>query len=486
MNTHNKTPQKKLLMISFTSLLCNSAYSHAANQENIDEIKRQQLRAPINIEQVGAINAHTGRIGESTIAAITGGTGTNLAIIEANLQTAAGQLSTTLGDIEGVEFDTTTDSLHAISDAVASITSVSNITSLGGSGTSGQATDVSYIYSDFASLGQTSGDVSNLNVRLTAIDQAIANIPDTNLSVLEGPDYSTANNSLAALAGTGALPNGSGSTNTFNPATQSLADIAGAGFATADNSLVAISAAIANIPATDLAPIEGGTLANPFDTATDSLYAISNNLISVPFATQAQVTTLGTSALATSAQAADIQGLDFDTANNSLVAISDAIANIPATDISSLATIAQVNNLGTVSDTSGIYTQFTNLQKSLAFIVAQLIGDPIVTVDQAAAYEPLTTAVTVSNTDSTVAYQDAIDAALAAAATAIATATQTSANTQAAIDAVVIAITAFNALATTLANDGGYVTSDYSAAEINAGLAQLNTGLAYLLLNQVA
>ncbi len=608
MNTHNKTPQKKLLMISFTSLLCNSAYSHAANQENIDEIKRQQLRAPINTEQVSSINSYTGRIGASTVDAITGGTGTNLAIIETNLQLAAGQLSTTLGNIEGSGFATTTDSLHAISTAIggldvqtitdaatsisasateietsatnisASATEIATVTAnllttvefsdtvvLLGSSQASPNNDPSFIYADFHSLGQTSGDVSNLNVRLTAIDNAITAIPTTSLTPIEGPSYLTAKNSLAALAGTGALPNGSGSTNTFNPATQSLADITGAGFATATDSLVAIKNAITNIPTTSLANLgSSGTGANAdpsfiyadfhslgagvtdvssissqFSTVNNAINALPTNtelgsalaaqtlvlqgtndtqtlttlataISSIPTTSLAPIegpayltaknslaALAGTGALPNGSGSvntfnpatqslADIAGAGFATADNSLVAISTAIASIPATDISTLATINQVNLLGKIGDTSGIYTQFTNVQKSLAFIVAQLIGDPIVAVDQAATNASLKTTVTVSNADSTVAYQNAINAALISATTAIATATQSAANTQAAINLVATAITQFNALATTLAGDGGYVTSGYSAPEINAALAQLNTGLAYLLLNQVA
>jgi hypothetical protein len=613
MNTHTKFSRQRILTVLATTFLFHTTYA-ANNKQPFQEpsvSKKRQTRAFPQASaqnQVEQINANTNRAVRDSTTVITGGTGTTLNDISAQvgelgeqigevlpeLNIAIGELEVAAGEIETAagEITAAATSLTASAEELASI--VDDLA------TSTQANEIL----DELNTIEGGEDFDAETDSLHAIAAAIAGIAPINLTGIEGPGFTSASNSLASISGTGVL--GSGSSNTFDPTKNSLADMCGTGFVSDINSLVNLAtsaalgapvgasisadiaavqadvdtiltnqstqgtaalatfdvqasqgdtisaintAVITNIPAT-LADIEGG---EDFVAETDSLHAISVAIGEITptdistLATIIQVNNLGSefdtsslyndivalgntgdisnintrfntvdtaidalptnaelatalSPLATTVQlnsaVADIEGEGFVSADNSLVAITDAIANIATTaNITTLGTPSDVSgiyddfvNLGTPSDISGIYARLSNMQQTLAFIVAQLIGDPIVAVDQAATNPTLTTTVTVtgSHVSETATYNADITIALAAATFAIGTTTQTYANTTTAIGALATAILSFNNLANALAADSNYVTSGYSAAEINAALVQLNTALGYLLTQQVA
>ncbi len=82
-------------------------------------------------------------------------------------------------DIKGIGFDSTDNSLVAISEAIANIPTTS-LYALGGSNKDGQPVDPSYIFSDFASLGSgINNDVSAISSQFATVNSNIAALPTT-------------------------------------------------------------------------------------------------------------------------------------------------------------------------------------------------------------------------------------------------------------------------------------------------------------------
>ena len=190
------------------------------------------------------------------------------------------------------------------------------------------------------------------------------------------------------------------------------------------------------------------------------MHNISNNTISIPFATasalatvDSHVTTLGTSPLATSTQASSL--------------------------------LSNITNLGTSLDVSGLYAL-------LLLIVTNLQLDPVTQVKSAASDNALTkNKNTVTSNDSNplaigylATYNNNLGLALASVTTATTFATQSNANTTLAINAVNTAIASFHTLAVQWNADGAIPSSGYSVAEINNALYQLKYSLSFLLTQQ--
>jgi hypothetical protein len=132
------------------------------------------------------------------------------------------------------------------------------------------------------------------------------------------------------------------------------------------------------------------------------------------------------------------------------------------------------------------------MQQTLALLVNQLIGDPIIAALQPSLDNPaLTTTVTMVSDGfgdiPLVTYQAALATALSDATAAATATTQIYENTNTAIASLAAANSAFTFLALqwlVLNPTGGGPTSAYSAAQIQNALAGLNSALAYLLSQQ--
>lgn len=463
---------------------------------------------------------------------------TDFANIEGTGKSGSGSTNTfnaannSLADICGASFKTGTNSLAQLATSSALATVDTHVTTLGTSALA-TTTQASTIITDITNLGRSSGDISNVYTQfntiegasfngttdsLHAIATAISNIPSSDLTVIEGPAYTTAANSLASLAGTGTGVGKSGSTNTFSAALNSLADMCGTSFTTGRNSLAAISGSASFVP------------------GTDSLHSISNNTIAVPFATAAQLTTAVTSLQGANSGAnlTSIEGLGygFTVSNNSLAAIcgtgsgagktgsynifspatnslADICGVLYATGTDSLHNISvrttTINNnitaLATSSDVSQVYANFqalkgtsfntntdslhslsttlASIQATLALLVTTF-ADPVVLVTTAKSNAALTTTV-VSSSGSPSAYNTAIATALTAANTAVTT--QSLTNTNAAVTALNTAQNAWTTFATT---NGTAITSTYSQAQVQSAILQLLKALTILQGDQLS
>ena len=621
MNRHTQFSRKRILTIAVTTLIISSNDIHTKNNEKSKQTNTRAISAPSTTDIATNINGFTGKTATQIVTAITGGDNLNLSDINAKIDDIENELETIVPELQAVVTDLTT----AATDIEQAATSIEQAAvDLQASATELQALIGDLATSEQVAAVTTTLQGSNTSANLTdiegdgfdaatdslvAISHAIATIsPTVDLTPIEGPLYTTANNSLAALAGTGSIiGGGSGSTNTFDPAINSLADICGDAFATADNSLVAISAAIAGIsPITGFATYDqvnnlgtisdtssvyadfqslgaGGsdvssissqfdatnalinalptdsdiallaTLANQelqatsagltsavndiegsgfvantnslvnicgpsftasknslsvisggssFAPATDSLHAIAVSGINSLATVNTNVTTLGTSALATAANLATTNttvntiNTNVNTANSLLTAIegtnfaggTDSLHNISNNTISvPFATQASFNSFQTE-----VNTQFASVQNSLIALIAKTFGDPVKQVVSAKNAAFLTTPVTSTDTNEAAItlltnYNTARFAALNACATATLAATQSYTATTNALDLVNTAIDAFNALATQWATEGtpeARPSSAYSAAQISAALILLNESLQNLQSNQ--
>jgi hypothetical protein len=149
-------------------------------------------------------------------------------------------------------------------------------------------------------------------------------------------------------------------------------------------------------------------------------------------------------------------------------------AQINVLGTSALATAANLANLGTSSDVSSLYA-------TLAYIIANVQVDPVTQVNNALDLAALkTTPILNSVADATTNtlltdYTTALSKATTSVNTAIAIATQTNANTTTAITNVNTAITEFNQLMTRLItiDTKNYIKSKYTEARIKWALDQL-------------
>lgn len=264
-----------------------------------------------------------------------------------------------------------------------------------------------------------------------------------------------------------------------------LTAIKGVGFNAGTDNLHAISGNIAN----SVAALT--TVAADFEnlgTATDTsgLYSSLSSLQSSVdtmasdsmdnFAVlSADISALGSP---TSAQVAAIEGVGFVAGVDDLHSISNSIAT--------LATVADVANLGTSMDVSGIYASLSSLQVALALIISQQSINPVAQVSIVGNNIALTTPVVnpdvAGSSLQLSAYTTALSFAQAAITVALAPVSQSRSATSAAINALATATTDFNALVSQWQADGfvGPVASP-SAAAISAALSQLNASLQYLL-----
>ncbi|MGZ6251355.1 MAG: hypothetical protein ACXWL2_04960, partial [Candidatus Chromulinivorax sp.] len=297
MSTKTKQFRTKATLICLTPLLCNAiqAQENDLQNESIEQTKFNAANSAI-LDTVSNIVKQQVNLGTFII---TGGNPDNNLT---SIQEGVDQINAALGDIS--------------LDGIATATQVNNL---------GTSSDTSGIRSDFVHLGATSGDVSNLNTRLTTID--------TNLATkATSTQVTTAQTNIQGTAGTDGLTLGAIEGTSFNTTTDSLHVISGkVATATQVNNLGTLSdtsglhtqisgvqSAIQGTAGTNgltLGAIEGTS----FDTTTDSLHVISGKV-----ATATNLTTLQTTAntintnMATSAQATAIEGTSFDTATDSL------------------------------------------------------------------------------------------------------------------------------------------------------------------------
>ena len=170
-----------------------------------------------------------------------------------------------------------------------------------------------------------------------------------------------------------------------------------------------------------------------------------------------------------------IEGANFDAGTDSLHAISLAVGSIVT---SGVATATQVNNLGTASDTSGLYGLLTT-------VIGLLTTDPVLSVTYAKSNAALTTMLTVSS-GSVDTYNANLTTALAAITTATTFATQSQTNTTAAINGLATAISDFNTLITGWGTGVIPITSGYSQAQISGALTALYNALINLQSTQAS
>ena len=307
----------------------------------------------------------------------------------------------------------------------------------------------SEVRADLASIiigADSSINLGTITTAITAVQATVDEIDIDNDEILGTAVDSTTTAVTGGIAYTA-------NTNNLSSVSKSLSTIEGASF-NASASL----AALAGLDVAAGTAIVGGT----------TYTANTNDLTSVSRALGA------------------IEGANFSNTADTLHNISNNTVTVP------LATAANLVNLGSSSDVSSLYT-------TLSYVIANIQGDPITQVNSAKALAALTTTVTLAGspaagtTSALNTYNTSIAAAITAAATATKLATQRNANTATAITAVNTAITNFNTFMTALIADAGYtaatptvyISSKYGEAQIKwAANQQLLWSLKQLLAQQ--
>ncbi|MGZ6255225.1 MAG: beta strand repeat-containing protein [Candidatus Chromulinivorax sp.] len=200
----------------------------------------------------------------------------------------------------------------------------------------GSSQDSSELYSNFVHLGNT-GDVSNLNTRLTTIDTNLAaKATSAQATDIQGTNFDTTTDSLHTISGKVATATG---------LTSAVAPLATSAQVTTAQTNIQGTAGTDGLT---LGAIEG----TGFTSSTNSLVAVKN-----------AVTTLGTSALATSTQATDIQGTGFATGTNSLVKICGIGFNTATDNLHAISSkVATTAGLASAVGPLATSTQATNIQ----------------------------------------------------------------------------------------------------------------------------
>ncbi|AXK61042.1 beta strand repeat-containing protein [Candidatus Chromulinivorax destructor] len=342
------------------------------------------------------------------------------------LGTAALATSAQAVDIQGATFDTATDSLEAISNALVVVDGVVDDI-LVDTGTTLPAQIAVLGSSALATSAQAVAILNNQTSQGTGTLATAANLSTTNTTV------NTINTNLGNPAAVIGVPS----------IAASLNNIQGAGFSSGTDSLKVISddtdTIIANqtsqgtgalATSAQAVAIQGAT----FATGTDSLEAISNNNISVPFATAANlatlqttantintnVTTLGTAALATNAQAVDILqgstasgtvitgGTTYTADTNDLTSISRALSAIEGAGFATGTDSLKVISDGTDTIIANQTSQGTGaLATSAQAVAIQGLGfvtgtDSLKAISDNTISVPFATAAALSTTNSTV------------------------------------------------------------------------------------
>ena len=432
------------------------------------------------------LNAATQEIEAAAIsltesAAEISATATELEILVSDLATQQDILA-----IEGEGFISANNSLVAISQAIAGITPqdlsaiegngfttednslvaiTNNITVLGNSAlaTAVQANQMGVILNDIEGEGFISANNS-----LVAISQAIAGIAPQDLSAIEGDGFTTEDNSLVAIT---------------NDILAISNDITAAVLPLATTAQ--LDAAVSPLATTAQLNSQTTTLQENITTATNPLATTAQLTSAVsPLATTAQlnsaVAPLATSEALSSAVLA-IEGDNFDSSHDSLHNISNNTISVP------FATTADLQSFQ-----DQVNATLANIENAVLSVISKSFGDPVKQVISAKSAAYLTVPVTSNDTNPTAVtllanYNSNISFALTTCTRATNASTQSYANTRLAIDAVDNAIIAFDALATQWANEGTTTarpSSTYSAAQIAAALVLLSQSLEYQLNSQ--
>ncbi len=560
MNTSTKRLYKRLLVISLTGLFFNTTHSIEASQNKSSDAQDEnvQTRAPLTTNQL--LVKVESSISNSNFRVLTAIGGVHTAIEP--LLPAIQTLDEVVDELHVIstELDTEIDALtiataalddaivnldeeiDALTIAVADVPTNAELTAAILVGTNTTADNITI----------TEGVVTDAITASQSVIQGTGGATNT-LTTIQGTDntknLTTINAQIAvlgssALATAASLATTDGKIDTVDANVDLILEDTGttlpAQIAVLGSSALATAANLATTNGTvntintnvgadsdEFGPSTGlylsiedsqGVVTTAITAATDADSTLGTAVVTT---LPAQIAVLGNAALATFAQAGDIQGVGFISGANDLVTITNSIASratstalatvdanvdliledtsttlpaqIAVLGSSALATAANLANLGTASDVSGLYSSLTTMQQSLTLLVSQLIGDPIVASVNPAIINPiLTTTVTSDDADTDaiaylVTYNAAIATALTDATTAATLATETYANTATAISSLATALTAFNTLAVQWATDasGPNGAYGYSAAQIQTALVELNTALGYLLTQQV-
>jgi hypothetical protein len=429
----------------------------------------------------------------------------SLVAITAAISSNRGVITDDLSDIKGSGFDSAADSLVAIQNNIDSWMSGIG-TMIINLGTNSDDSGIVYQFEDTRTAitnatnatatnisNSTSATATNITTSQGVVTSAITsgtNATATNISnstSATATNITNATSPLATSAQVGSLVNTNG--------TATIGGILGnPGMSTGAASIsAAIGTPAAASVSADIALL--GVIGNGTTTATGLYaqdYAIKgtndNTATAVSGGTSYTASTNNLSSLAKSLS--QIEGSGFTSAN-SLVNLATASSIGTPVNTGGTQTIAGI--LGDAANNS-IVNRLTTMQQTLALLVNQLIGDPIIASLNPSRNNPaLTTTVTSTDTANNAAallasYNAALATALTDAATAATAGTQTYAHTNTAIGSLATANSAFSNLANAwLANHptGGGPTSAYSAAQIQNALAGLNSALAYLLAQQV-